>query len=98
MTTAHTGLPGGAVIVNPRYFDARREKGEIGEEGTFPRRPARLERRREHLQGTAADGDALANASEPAFADQGQPNGKPAQREVRRPSRVAHVPHSGCRL
>jgi hypothetical protein len=69
---------------------ARGEKGEIGEEGTFPRRPDRFKRRREHLQGTAADGDALTNVSDPTFADQGQPNGKPAQREVRRPLRVAH--------
>jgi hypothetical protein len=86
-------MSAGAHLADCGYFDAWREKGEIGEEGTFPRRPDRFERRREHLQGTAADGDALTNASDPTFADQGQPNGKPAQREVRRPSRVAHVPN-----
>ena len=91
-------LLAGAPLLHYRNLKAWCQKSEIGEEGTFPRRPDRFERRREHLQGTAANGDALANASEPAFADQGQPNGKPAQREVRRPSRVAHVTNFDGRL
>ena len=36
----------GAPLRYGRYFDARTEQGEIGEEGTFPRRPDRFKRRR----------------------------------------------------
>lgn len=72
----------GALIFHSLDLDAHAKEGEVGEEGTFPRLAKRFERRRQDLPGTAANGDAVTNASNPTLARQSQSNGKPAQREL----------------
>jgi hypothetical protein len=79
VAAARSGAPGALCGGD---LQAWAKENEIGEEGTHPRRPERFERRRKHLPGTAANGDALSDAGDPALADASQPNGKPAQREL----------------